>query len=513
MKVKMYNFAAHFLKSFKLVIHNFNTILDKEETLDPANAADWQTMRQLGHKMVDEMFNYLQTTHERPVWQQITEGVKTEFRKPLPTQPQQPATIYEEFTNHILPFNKGNVSPRFWSWVEGGGTPLGMLADMLAAGMNPNVTIGDHSAMYVDLQVIEWSKEMFGFPKDATGMLLSGGSLANITGIMVARNAFEEKVRENGVQSMDKPLVLYTSTETHSCVQKAAEACGLGSNAVRKIPVGSDYRMRIDKLTEQIQRDRAAGFAPFCIVGNAGTVNTGAIDPLDEILAICKAENLWFHVDGAFGASAKLVEEYADALKAIEEADSLAFDFHKWFYVNYEVGCVLIKNPTLHRNAFAMVPNYLTAHERGLAGGPDPITHYGMELSRGFKALKVWMSLKEHGIEKYGRLIRQNIAQAFYLQDLVHNNPLLEMLAPVTMNIVCFRFKPDGMDNEDINALNREILMQLQERGIAAPSYTMLNGCYAIRCAITNHRSRKSDFDVLAKSVVEIGDELMVAYK
>ena len=492
------------------MIKNFNKILENEETLDPANQAEWLAMRQLGHNMVDEMFDYLQTTHERPVWQPITEGVISEFKKPLPTEPQAAENIHAEFTKNILPYNKGNVSPRFWSWVEGGGTPLGMLADMLASGMNPNVTIGDHAAMYVDTQVIEWSKEMFGFSKSATGMLLSGGSLANITGIMVARNAFQEKMRKNGLQNMEKPMVLYTSTETHSCVQKAAEACGLGSNAVRKIGVDSDYRMKITDLKQQIEADKAAGFAPFCIVGNAGTVNTGAIDPLDEILEICKAENLWFHVDGAFGASAKLVDEYKEALKAIEEADSLAFDFHKWFYVNYEVGCILIKNPEKHRNAFVMQPKYLLAHERGLAGGPDPVTHYGMELSRGFKALKVWMSLKEHGIEKYSRLIRQNIAQAFYLEDLVSKTPQLEMLAPVTMNIVCFRFNPQNVESEALNAINKEILMQLHEQGIAAPSYTILNGCYAIRCAITNHRSRKSDFEALVKGVLEIGEGLMM---
>ena len=299
------------------------------------------------------------------------------------------------------PYNKGNVHPRFFAWIQGTGTPLGTFADLLASGMNPNTTIGEHSAMYVDRQVVNWCKELMGFPSDASGILVSGGSMANITALAVARNSNGEgNIREKGLVGNGENLVLYCSTETHSCIQKAAEILGLGTDSVRMIPVNPNFEMKVGLLEEQIQADLVAGLSPFAIVGTAGTVNTGAIDPLDELLEIAKKYKLWFHVDGAYGALARLDPIYASRLVALEEADSVAFDLHKWLYVPYEVGCTLIRDAKKHRDAFAFTPNYLLQEKRGLSGGPDPISHYGFELSRGFKALKIWMSLKEHGWKK-----------------------------------------------------------------------------------------------------------------
>ena len=481
---------------------DFNTLLQTEENLDPQ---DWERMKQLGYRMVDEMMHYLQHIGEGPVWRPTPETTKVHLQQALPQSAEPIEAIYEAFKTHILPYNKGNVHPRFWSWVQGTGTPFAMLAELLAAGMNPNLGIGDHAAMYLENQVIGWCKEMLGYPAAASGLLVSGGSIANITAILVARNAFDERIRREGLRALPGQLTLYASSETHSCQQKAVEVAGLGSEALRKVPVNADFQIDTSELRKLIAADRAAGKIPFCLVGNAGTVNTGAIDPLEELLEIAREAQLWFHVDGAFGALAKLVPEYQPALKAIEQADSVAFDLHKWMYMPYEVGCVLIKNAQQHRDAFAMQPNYLLQHERGLAAGPDPLSNFGMELSRGFKALKVWMAFKEHGIAKFARLIRQNIAQAFYLGYLIENEPLLELLTPVTMNIVCFRFNPGGLAQEQLNALNKEILMRLHESGLAAPSYTILHGNYALRVANVNHRSRKEDFAALAEAVVRIG--------
>jgi glutamate/tyrosine decarboxylase-like PLP-dependent enzyme len=339
-------------------------------------------------------------------------------------------------------------------------------------------------------------------------MLLSGGSMANITALIVARNAFDENIRSKGLH---QKLVMYASAETHSCQQKAAEIIGIGTAGLRKIPVDKDFRMNMVALKQQIAADKAAGFTPFCIVGNAGTVSTGAIDPLDSLLALCKTEKLWFHIDGAFGALAKWVPEFQPQLKAIEFADSVSFDFHKWMYMPYEVGCVLFKNKDLHRKSFALQPAYLLSHERGLAAGPDSLNNYGPELSRGFKALKIWMSLKEHGIQKFQQLVQQNIAQVLYLQDLILKQPKLEMLTPVTMNIACFRYKPVGktLSTDELNRLNKEILMQLHEKGLSAPSYTLLHGQYAIRVANVNHRSTKSDFEALVHDTVRLGDSMI----
>lgn len=475
-------------------------------TLDPQN---WDAMRQLGHQMIDDLFDYWENIREEKIWKPIPAEVKDFLDQPIPEKGQNPEDVYQEFKKNIFPYNKGNVHPRFFAWIQGTGTPLGVLADLLASGMNPNVAIGEHSAMYVDRQVVNWCKELMNFPAAASGILVSGGSMANVTALTVARNSFrDEQIRAKGLKAASAQLVLYCSVETHSCIQKAAEIIGLGTEAVRKIGVNDRYELDTLALEAQIQLDLEAGFLPFCIVGTSGTVNTGAIDPMDELLAISRKYGLWFHVDGAYGALAKLDPKYSDRLKAIEEADSLAFDLHKWLYVPYEVGCTLIRDAKKHRDSFAITPNYLIQENRGLSGGLDSINNYGFELSRGFKALKIWMSLKEHGREKYAQMIAQNNRQAEYLADLVRQQPNLELTAPVSMSITCFRMiKPDFGENQ-LRDLNREILLRLQEEGIASPSSTILNGKYTLRIANVNQRTRMEDMDLLIKEVLRIGSEL-----
>jgi len=477
-------------ESFK----NMNQEIDGP-SLDPQN---WDDMRTLAHSMVDDMLDYLEHVGERPVWTAPPATSIEQIGGPVPTGSTAPADVYSQFKRDILPYTKGNISPRHFSWVEGNGTVMGMMADMLAAGMNPNVTIGNHMAMYVDQAVVDWCRQIMRMPETTSGMLVSGGSLANITALTVARNnLLNGSIRTRGLVKSGTQLVVYCSTETHNCVNKAVEVLGIGSEFLRLIPVNSDFRINTMALREQIAKDRISGLYPFCIIGNAGTVNTGAIDPLDELLQIARDEDVWFHVDGAFGAVAKLTDEYAPALKAIEEADSLAFDLHKWFYVNYEVGCVLVRDRDIHRNAFKLHANYLLSHDRGLASGPETLSNYGLELSRGFKALKVWMSLKEHGVERYKDVVMRNIRQARYLGDLISGDPDFELMTPVTLNIVCFRYRFETGDVDNDNRMNRELLMRLHESGVATPSYTILDGKYCIRVNITNHRTQKADLDMM----------------
>jgi len=476
-----------------------------DQNLDPK---DWEAMRQLGHQMVDDLFAYWQGIREEKIWKPIPEEVKAFLDQPLPESGQSPEEVYQEFKKYIFPYNKGNVHPRFFAWIQGTGTPLGALADLLASGMNPNTAIGEHSAMYVDRQVVNWCKELMNFPSEASGILVSGGSMANITALTVARNSFgEEKIRQKGLKAASAQLLIYCSVETHSCIQKAAEIIGLGSDGVRKIQVNDRFQLDPIALRAQIEADLQAGFLPFCVVGTAGTVNTGAIDPMQELLQISKEYGLWFHVDGAYGALGKLDPIYADALRAMEEADSLAFDLHKWLYVPYEVGCTLIRDAKKHRDSFAITPNYLLQEQRGLSGGLDSINNYGFELSRGFKALKVWMSLKEHGREKYAALIAQNNRHAAYLAELVEQHPNLELMAPVSMSITCFRMTHPSLDEVALRELNREILLRLQEEGIASPSSTLLNGKYTLRVANTNQRTRREDMDLLVREVLRLGNQ------
>lgn len=486
---------------------DFHQYLRHEESLDPT---DWVGLRQLAHQALDAMFDLHEGIHDDPAWVQPTPEAKAAMTGPIPQQPATAEAVYANFQQNVLPFPKGNIHPRFFAWVQGTGTPMAIISELLAAGTNPNVAIGDHAAMYVDQQVINWMKEMFNFPSNASGILLSGATMANVTGIQVARNSYPGlEVRKKGLQQVEQQLLLYASAETHSCVQKAAEVAGIGEAGIRYVRVGKDYRLDIDHLEELLAADRAAGHLPFCLVGNAGTVNTGAIDPLEDMLRIARREQMWFHVDGAFGALAKLVPEYQTELAAIEAADSLAFDLHKWMYMPYELGCLLVRDAEAHRKAFALQPNYLLSHERGLAAGPDPVTNFGIELSRGFKALKIWMELQYQGLDKFARLIRQNIAQCFYLGELIEAADDLELLTPVTLNIVCYRFHPAGLAADQINAVNKEILMRLHEEGIASPSYTLLEGRYAIRVAHVNHRTRSSDMELLVKETQRIGQDVM----
>jgi glutamate/tyrosine decarboxylase-like PLP-dependent enzyme len=478
----------------------------KDLTLDPEN---WDQMRELGHQIIDDLFDYWQSIRDQKIWKPIPAEVKDFLDQHIPETGQDPNEVYEDFKKYIFPYNKGNVHPRFFAWIQGTGTPMGVLADLLASGMNPNTTIGEHSAMYVDRQVVNWCKQLMNFPPEASGILVSGGSMANITALTVARNSFgEEKIRQRGLKAASAQLVLYCSVETHSCIQKAAEIIGLGTDAVRKIGVNERFEMNIEELEAQIQADLSKGFLPFCIVGTSGTVNTGAIDPMEELLTISRKYGLWFHVDGAYGALAKLDPNYSDRLKAIEKADSLAFDLHKWLYVPYEVGCTLIRDSKKHREAFAITPNYLLQESRGLSGGLDSINNYGFELSRGFKALKIWMSLKEQGREKYAQMISQNNRQAEYLAELVRNQDELELTAPVSMSITCFRMVKEGWSEDELRKLNREILLRLQEEGIASPSSTILNGKYTLRIANVNQRTRLEDMDLLVKEVLRIGQEI-----
>ena len=478
-----------------------------EHTLDPDN---WDELRSLGHRMLDDMLDHLVAIREEPAWQPVAPAAAAAIDEPVPQSPTSAEEVYRSFRDNILPYTSGNRHPRAWGWVRGTGTPLAMLADMLASGINAHMAGGNQAPAMVEEQCLRWLAELMGMPTETSGLLTSGGTMANLIGLAVGRHAkagFD--IRKEGLQSSAHPrLLVYGSKETHSWAQKAIDLFGLGSDSYRRIPVGDDHRIDVQQLQAQINADRAAGHRPIAVIGNCGTVNTGAVDDLPALARLCRQHDLWFHVDGAFGALLQISPQYRPLVRGIELADSLAFDLHKWIYLPFEIGCILVRDPEAHTAAFATRASYLEEAEGGIMAGGLPFADRGIELTRSFKALKLWMSLKVHGVSAYTTLIEQNMAQAAHLEALVRNHPRLELLAPRPMNVVCFRYRTGGLDDAALNRLNRRLVVDLQESGLYVVSGTLLGGRYAIRVANTNHRSRMDDFDALAADVVTFGDRL-----
>lgn len=475
-------------------------------TLDPA---DWEAFRTLAHRMVDDSIKHLQTLGDHPPWQpmppETRESIASEL---LPRQGQGEASAYRQFAEHVLPFTNGNRHPRFWGWIQGNGTPLGMMADMLAAGMNAHLAGLDQAPKLVELKVIEWLAELMGFPQDSSGVLMSGGTMANLIGLAVARHAKAGyDVREHGMHGATR-MTVYTSTEVHSWAQKACELFGMGSQSLRKVPVDADLRLDIRALEEMMAADRTRGFRPFCVVGTAGTVNSGAIDDLNAIADCCATHKLWFHVDGAFGALAALSAQLRPRVSGMERADSVAFDLHKWGYLPYEIACVLVKDRVAHEGAFALTPSYLTDEGRGVIAGGLPFANRGPELTRSFKALKVWLSFKAHGVDAIARVIEQNVEQANAFAKRIAELPNVVLSAPTSLNIVCFRFAPPAMSPESQDAHNKEVLLQVQESGLAIVSGSRIADRYVIRVACSNHRSTWDDFETLLVGLREIDERL-----
>lgn len=475
---------------------------EREISLDPEN---WDDFRSLAHAALDDAIDFVRTVRERPVWNAVPEAARQQFRQTIPVVGHGFLDTYRDFKNWILPYPTGNIHPRFFGWVHGTGTPSGIVADLLASAMNSNCGGRDHGALYVERCVIDWCKQLFSYPATAGGLLVSGTSIANLIALTVARNSSQEySVRRDGFRPTAK-LAAYASSEAHESVAKALEIIGLGSGCLRAVPVKSGMNIDLSALRLMIDEDRRRGHQPWCVVGSAGTVNTGSIDDLAALAAISAEEGMWFHVDGAFGALCVLNDDLRSLVKGIELADSIAFDFHKWMHVQYDAGCVLVKSAELHRQAFSMRPAYLAGADRGLAGGDPWFCDFGPELSRSFRALKVWFALKEHGTARLGRIIKQNCEQARYLAQRVKREPQLELLLEPALNVVCFRFIDVPGNEVSLDQLNLEIVADLHESGIAAPSTTRVNGKLAIRVAITNHRSRREDFDILVDAILEVG--------
>jgi aromatic-L-amino-acid decarboxylase len=480
-----------------------------EDGLDPR---DWADLRALAHRALDETFDAVAGIRERPPWRPIPPAIRAAIAAdPLPHTPSDPSAVYETFLERVAPYAVDNRHPRFFGWVHGAGTPAGIIAALLAAGMNANVGGRDHAAVEVERRVIRWWCEVFGFPETASGILTTGTSMANLIAILVARHKALARVRSDGLAG-EPALVGYTSMDAHASLQGAFDIAGLGKQALRAIPSSRHDHMI---LRTMLAADRKAGNQPFIIIATAGSASTGSIDNLNELADIAREENLWFHVDGAFGALAQLAPGLRERIAGIERADSIAFDLHKWLHVPYDSGAVLIRDGALHEATFADHAPYLQRNTRGTAAGEPWFTDFGPELSRGFRALGVWFTMKTYGLDRFGELIARQCAMAEALGERIAATPPLELLAPVALNIVCFRYvpphpagEPDEVSERVTDELNARLLIELQERGLAVPSSTRVDGKLALRMNVMNHRTTQADLDAVLAAVLAVGKEL-----
>ena len=465
----------------------------KAVSLDPE---DWADLRAQGHRMLDDMIDNLATLRERPLWQAPTPKARARYRAGLPRAPGALADAHAQFMADVAPFGSGNRHPGFMGWVQGGGTAVGMLAEMLAGGLDANLGGRDHMPIEVERQVVAWMAELFGFPADASGLFLTGTSLANLCAVLIARDrALGAEVRHTGVHHVRE--VAYASKGVHSCIVRAMDMTGLGWDRLRLIETDAAHRISLPALEAAIAADRAAGLKPFLIVGTAGSVDVGAIDDLSGLADIAQREGAAFHVDGALGALGVLAPDVAPRLAGIERADSLALDFHKLGQVPYDAGFLLVRDAAAHKRTFTYSEAaYLRHAERGLAGGEWWPCDFGPDLSRSFRALKVWFALKTYGLDALGAVVGRACDLARALAERIEASPELELLAPVALNIVCFAYK--GADSAAIAA-------DLQEAGRVAPSTTTLGGRTAIRTAIVNHRTGLEDIEALVEGVLALG--------
>lgn len=482
------------------------TELPAEETLDPTTDEEWEVLRQLGHRMVDQVIELHRDLRDGPAWQPVPSEVRSALSGPLPLEGEDSSAVFEQFQKLVLPYPMGNAHPRGWGWVIGSGTTIGALAELLASGMNPNCSGGDQASRYVELQVLDTMKSAMGWPANASGILTSGASVANVVGLVAARDraGVEKGVGEAGLGALPQ-LVLYASEAVHNSVDKAVKLLGIGTNHLRRIPVDRAWRMDTSALDAAIAADQEAGLKPFCVVATAGTVDHGAIDPLDTLADLCTRRGLGLHVDGAFGAVAALSDELRPLVRGIERADSLAFDLHKWLHVPIDAGCVLVRNRDDHLRPFSAPASYLASLTGGVYTVGSVLSNHGPQLSRGFRALKAWFTLKTFGTEKLGRLVAQNVRQTRRLESLVSRHEELELIASGPLNVLCFRCRPAGVPAADLDALNADLLIDLQESGFAVVSSTTVRGCFVLRAAITNHRTRAEDIDAFVDRVAALG--------
>jgi glutamate/tyrosine decarboxylase-like PLP-dependent enzyme len=470
-----------------------------------------EEFRQVGHSLIDEIAAFLERLPHLPVTNaEQPKVIRQLLDNQLPLYQSSVKPLLTETAKLLFEHSLFNGHPRFWGYITSSAAPVGMLAELLATSVNPNTGafILSPIATEIERQTIQWIAQLIGYPTECGGIFVSGGNMANFVGFLAAKKSKATwDVRTKGM-SGNAPMTVYCSKGTHTWIQKAADVFGIGTDNVRWIDINENQQLIVTRLDDQISRDKKAGYLPIAVIGTAGSVGTGSIDPLNEIAEVCRHHNLWFHIDGAYGAPAAVLPELSESFKGLELADSIALDPHKWLYSPLEAGCTLVKNVNDLRDAFTFRPDYYKFD----GTEEDPVVNfheYGLQNSRGFRALKVWLALKQVGKDGYIQMIREDISLSRKLFASIRQHDELE---PVTqsLSIATFRYIPKQhiLNDDELNQLNEKLVNEIQQSGEAFVSNAIVDGKYCIRACIVNFRTSAQDIEALIEIVVRFGREL-----
>lgn len=459
-------------------------------------------MRSLGYRIVDQIVEHIETLASKPVMRVSPRvEIEAELREPLPEEPAQVDSLLDQL-RRVVWLNIGHIQhPRFFAFIPSPSNFVSVMADALAAGFNPfagNWLEGSGPAQ-IELVTIDWLREMCGLPETAGGLFVSGGSMANLTALAAARRAMLDERSDNAV--------IYFSDQTHNSVEKALRVLGFAREQIRALPSDEDFRLPVESLRRVVVEDRADSKRPFCVIANAGTTNTGAVDPLDQLADLCERENVWLHVDGAYGAATCLSEKGRKLLAGIERADSLSLDPHKWLFQPFEIGCVLLRDARLLNKTFRTMTGILEDTKRA---EEEEINYYdyGVQLTRGFRALKLWLSLKTFGAAAFRDAINRGFELAEFAEDLLRQSDCWRIISPATFGIVTFRFVAEGCSDSEIDEIHRRMVEMMTEDGFAFANSTALRGQTVMRLCTINPRTTEEDIRATIKQLEQFGSAL-----
>ena len=472
----------------------------------PLDPSDWSAFEDLLVRVATDVRASLEHLEDQPVWQRPPRQVRDAFDADVPMSGQGLEATYDQFKRFLYPYVVGNRHPHYLGWVVGSGVPSSMVGDWLSALVNSVPTIFDDSSVLTELQVLKWITKLVGMPAQSSGVLTTGVSEGTLIALRAATvAALGPECRSSGILGATQKPVFYLSDQTHDCARKAILLLGFGEDHIHVIKTDDAFKMPSSALKGAIEKDLRDGRQPIAAIATVGTVNTGACDDIEAIGDVCRELGVWLHVDGAFGIWTTLTPELKHLTRGVERADSLVFDLHKWMYQVYDVGCVLIADANLHRTALETHADYLAPLSGSVRDGPANLSSRGIQLSRGFKALKVWFSLKAEGVTSFAKAIQKNLQLARYLTDKVAASTALELLSPTTLHIVNLRYIPAGSSAGEIDACNQEIVRRLQSEGIAVPSSTVIDGKFSIRICFSNHRTTENHVDRVFEEILKKG--------